>query len=282
MDKNNYKPLIILLRLMAKLPHSAQQFLGAKLGVLLPKILKKRHRISKINITLTNQPEGTLERHWGSLGISLFETANALFASSKRVKEHLSIANPKVIQELLDKKKNIMLLVPHTTHMLLAGRCLLTKFPTHNIYRPQNNEAFNHFMTKAYTDNGATLLNTNNPRGIITAMKSGAPVWYAPDVDSTNKHTFAPFYGIPTLTLVATKKLSDMAKASIVPLSFIRKGGEYCLTFGEPFDLKDLSPQAAGERVNSELELLINAAPEQYYWVHKRFKTTQDGHNHYA
>lgn len=279
---SNYKPFIILLRLMASMPHGMQQFLGKKLGFLLPRLLKKRYRISEINLTLTNQPPETLENHWKSLGISLFETANALFASSTRIEQHLSISNPEVIQGLLDNKENIMLLVPHTTHMLLAGRCLLTKFPTYNIYRPQNNQAFNHFMTKAYTDNGASLINTNDPRGIIGSMKSGVPVWYAPDADLTNKHIFAPFYGVPTSTLIATKKLSDMAKAYIVPLSFIRKDAEYILSFGQPFKLNELSVQEAGARVNRELEALINKAPEQYYWVHKRFKTTPDGKDHYA
>lgn len=274
-------PIIMLLKIMALLPHKAQQRLGRKLGKVLPKILKKRYLISKVNIDLTKQPDGTLDKHWESLGISLFETANALFARSDRLNPRLIINNPEIVQSLMDNGENIMLLVPHTTHMLLAGRCLLTKFPTFNIYRPQNNKAFNHYMTKAYTDNGSTLIKSDNPRGIIKALKSGTPVWYAPDVSQSGKNTFASFYGIPTLTLTSTKKLSDISKAKIVPLSFIRTNGNYTLSFETPFSLADLSQEDAGCKVNNELEKLINKKPEQYYWVHRRFKATKNNKDVY-
>jgi lauroyl/myristoyl acyltransferase len=261
---------------MAILPASIQIPIGSFIGIPISKIIKKRFRISKINISMTNQPKGTLKKHWKSLGISLFETANALFASSEKIEKSLIVNNRALIDNLISSESNIMLLVPHTTHMLLAGRALLTVFKTHNIYRPQTNKIFNHFLTTAYTNNGSTLIDANNPREIIRSMKSGTPVWYAPDNDIYSKSVFAPFFGVPTSTLVATQKLAKISNATIVPLSFIRKGNRYVLSFGNGFNLKDLSEFDAATKVNQELEKLINLAPEQYYWVHRRFKTNPD------
>jgi len=261
---------------MAKIPHKYQQKLGGSIGLFLSKLLKRRYRISKINISLTGQPDGTLDAHWRALGISLFETANALFAPSSKIADQLTIKNMNIVDSLMAKGQNIMLLVPHTTHMLLAGRALLTVFKTNNIYRPQNNKAFNYYLTKSYSDHGANLIDSSDVREIIKSIKSGTPLWYAPDNDLRSKSVFSSFFGIQASTLIATKKLSDMANASIVPLSFIRKNGEYCLSFNEPFKLDNLSEQAAADKVNYELEKLIDKVPEQYYWVHRRFKTTPD------
>ena len=276
MHKYKYNFSMVLLRIMATLPVFIQVPIGSLLGIIISKIIRKRFKISQINILHTNQPPGTLINHWKSLGISLFETANALFASSVKINRTLVVNNKEIIDNLLASKSNIILLVPHTTHMLLAGRALLTIFKTHNIYRPQTNKTFNHFLTTAYTDNGSTLVDANNPREIIRSMKSGFPVWYAPDNDIYSKSVFAPFFGVPTSTLVATQKLAKISNATIVPLSFIRRGNQYVLGFGDGFKLNDLSELGAATKVNQEIEKLINLAPEQYYWVHRRFKTTPD------
>lgn len=269
---------ILLLRVMAILPFSAQVFAGKRLGGALKHVLHARLRISKINIAATNQPEGTLSKHWESLGIGMFETANSLFSSEAKIHKLITVRGRNVIDELVNNNENIILLAPHTTHTLLTGRAILTIFNTHNVYRPQNNEMFNHHMTKSYTTNGATLINTNDPKSIIRAIKSKTPVWYAPDHDLPGNNVFVDFFGVQTSTLTSTQKLANITNAKIVPISFIRHNKGYYLEFKPPISMpKSMPPEQAARLINKTIEGLIAPAPDQYYWVHRRFKTRPEG-----
>jgi len=274
---NQHNFATFLLKALSMIPIKAQFLIGKPLGDLLRVILPRRLQVTKVNLKITGHGDDILNRHWDSLGISIFETANALFASNRKISSRLTIKNRNIVDDLIDRGENIMFLVPHTTHMLLAGRSLLTIFKTHNIYRPQNNKSFNHYMTKAYSDNGANLVNSKDVTDIIKALKSGTPVWYAPDQDIAGKQIFAPFFNHPTSTITATKRLATLSKANIVPLSFIRHNDEYILDFSESFTFMNMDEVQAATKVNFELEKLIEKAPDQYYWVHRRFKTTIDG-----
>lgn len=116
-------------------------------------------------------------------------------------------------------------------------------------------------------------------RGLVRTLKIGLPIWYAGDQDYGRKHSvFAPFFGQSAATITALSRLSRMGKAAVVPLFFFRReDGSYLIEFQpelEGFPCGDDLEDAT--RMNRVLEQAVERYPEQYLWIHRRFKRQQD------
>jgi len=113
----------------------------------------------------------------------------------------------------------------------------------------------------------------------MKAIKGGLPIWYAPDQDLGEKNSiFAPFFNIQTATISATARLAKTQNTVVIPFLFIRSSSGYTMNFEPP--LNDYPSDDAVEnasRTNQILQDQILKAPEQYLWIHRRFKTRPKG-----
>ncbi|MES1168701.1 MAG: lipid A biosynthesis acyltransferase, partial [Oleiharenicola lentus] len=86
--------------------------------------------------------------------------------------------------------------------------------------------------------------------------------------------------GVPAITNTATSKIAKMTGSAVVPYFARReRDGSYTLSIHPPlenFPTDDLSADAI--RINRLIEDNIRLAPEQYFWVHKRFKARGEGY----
>ena len=118
-------------------------------------------------------------------------------------------------------------------------------------------------------------------RATVKAMKSGRPLYYLPDLDYGRKESiFVPFFGVPAATITGLPRLARLANAAVVPCVVrMGPGGEgYVLELGAPWaDYPSDDVDADTRRMNAWLEGVIRTMPEQYYWVHRRFKTRPEG-----
>jgi KDO2-lipid IV(A) lauroyltransferase len=125
------------------------------------------------------------------------------------------------------------------------------------------------------------MFDKDDIRGTVRYLRAGGTLWYAPDQDMRSKDTvFAPFFGVPAATITATHHLARLSGALVVPFFHHRlPGGRgYVLRLGAPlenFPSADILADTA--RINTCIEDMVRAAPEQYLWVHKRFKTRPPG-----
>ena len=125
------------------------------------------------------------------------------------------------------------------------------------------------------------MFNKDDIRGSVKYLRAGGTLWYAPDQDMPSKNkVFAPFFGVPTATITATHHLARMGRALVIPFYHRRLPGKagYALRLGAPMENlpgADVCQDTA--RINACIEQMIRAAPEQYLWVHKRFKTRPEG-----
>jgi Lauroyl/myristoyl acyltransferase len=109
---------------------------------------------------------------------------------------------------------------------------------------------------------------------IVRLLRDGGVVWYGPDQTLEVANTaFVPFFGVPVRTLTATTRLAQMGRARVLPYFCERVGGRYRLRFGAVLeDFPGTDPVADAARINGVLEAAIRRVPEQYFWVHRRFK----------
>jgi KDO2-lipid IV(A) lauroyltransferase len=269
------------MRIGVFIPFNFQVLIGKTIGKLLYPFMHKLRSTAYSNIShcfpdkKQNQVNLLVKRHFEAIGVSFFETANAYYGSDKKIKKLLTITNENFFQDALKEEGGIILLCSHFMPLMLGSRALLINHTIANIYRPQNNKLFDRIMVKGYKKNGAVMIKSTDTRSIIKAINNSLPIWYAPDQDlGKNNSVFAPFFGIQTATASATARLAKNNNTRVIPYSFIRTKKGYKMTFEKPIaNYPSNDPIQDATIVNQILEKQIVKSPEQYLWIHRRFKT---------
>ena len=273
--------LILLMRASVFIPFKTQVLIGKVIGRLLYPFMHKFRSTAYSNIShcfpdkKQTQVNLLVKRHFEAIGVSFFETANAYYGSDHKISKLLTISNEQLFKDELKKEGGIILLCSHFMPLMLGSRALLLNHTIANIYRPQNNKLFDRIMVKGYKKNGAVMIKSTDTRSIIKAIRNSLPIWYAPDQDlGKNNSVFAPFFGIQTATASATSRLAKNNNTRVIPYSFVRTKNGYSMSFEKPIsNYPSNDPVQDATVVNKILEKQIKKSPEQYLWVHRRFKT---------
>ena len=273
--------LILFMRIGVFIPFKAQVVAGKAIGRMMYPFMHKLRSTAYSNIShcfpekKQPQVERLVKRHFEAIGVSFFETANAYYGTDNKIKKLLTIKNEHFFKDALKEEGGIILLCSHFMPLMLGSRALLIKHTIANIYRPQNNTLFDSAMVKGYKKNGAVMIKSTDTRSIIKAINNSLPIWYAPDQDlGKNNSVFAPFFGIQTATASATARLAKNNNTRVIPYSFIRTSNGYLMSFEKPIsNYPSNDPIHDATVINQILEKQINHAPEQYLWIHRRFKT---------
>lgn len=285
-----YWPLwlgLALLRLSAFLPYSLMQRLSHGLGYLFYKAVPKRRAIAETNIRLClpqlsdEQVKRLARDSIDSAAMSVFETALAWWGSDRRMSKMVRFEGTEYMDEAMAKGKGVIMLGGHYTTLEISGRLLTFYMKNfHPVYMAAKNKLYNSVMVRSRERAISSLLENRDMRKIIATLKSGEAIWYAPDQDfGADGSVFAPFMGVQTATIVATARLARLSGAAVVPFYSQRMGnGQYVVRFGKMFenfpsgdDIKDAT------LINQAIEEQIHRSPEQYLWIHRRFKTRPEG-----
>jgi len=276
-----------LLRLSAFLPYSIMLSFSHGLGALVYKALPKRRAIAETNIRLCipqledAQVSQLARASVDSAAMSFFETALAWWGSDRRLKKMVRFEGTENMDEARAMGKGVILLGGHYTTLEISGR-LLTYYMKdfHPVFMAAKNELYNTVMKNSRERSISTLLDNRDMRKIIATLKTGSAVWYAPDQDFGREGSvFAPFMGVQTATIVATSRLARLSGAAVVPFYSQRLNtGTYIVRFGKMLenfpsgdDIKDATI------INQAIEEQVHRSPEQYLWMHRRFKTRPEG-----
>ena len=277
--------LILLMRIGVFIPFNAQVIIGRTIGKVMYPLMSKLRSTAYSNIShcfpekKQSQVNALVKSHFEAIGISLFETANAYYASDKKIIKLLTTKNEHFFKDALKQEGGIILLCAHFMPLMLGSRALLINHTIANIYRPQNNKLFDQAMVKGYKNHGAVMIKSTDTRSIVKAINNSLPIWYAPDQDLGEKNSvFALLFGIPTATASATARLAKNNNTRVIPYSFIRTKKGYEMSFEEPLqNFPSNNPVDDATTTNMILEKQIKKTPEQYLWIHRRFKTRPEG-----
>lgn len=277
--------LLFLLWLTAHLPFVLQRLLSYVFGFLLYYLLPSRRHIAWVNIQLCfsdknlAQQKQLLKAHFKALGMNVVAIANSFYLNKVRTLKICHLQGVEHLDQALRNNQAIILLSGHWTSMPFAGCVVAKTVAMGNIFRPQNNALFDKIMRKNFTKKGIKMIASKDTKSMIRTLKSGMPIWYTHDQDLGVKHSiFAPFFGTKTATITATAKLAKSANATVLPVMFYFKNGYYIFKFSPPlvnYPSGDFLKDAT--LTNRILEQQIKCVPEQYFWVHRRFKTRPIG-----
>lgn len=277
-----------LLRLSVLLPYPLLLRLGRAIGWLIYHLVPRRRHVAEVNIAhafpqLQLPAQQQLVREsFDSSAIALFEGGMSWWSSDDRLRQLHRIEGIEHLQQALAHGKGAILLGGHYTTLEISGRLLA--FHTdriYPIYKPARNSLFDAVMVSARKRLFDGLLDNSDMRAILRTLKQGKIIWYAPDQDfGMERSVFAPFFGVQTATLTTTARLAKLSAAPLLPFYSQRlPGGEgYLLTILPPLEEFPSGDDVAdATRVNQVIEAGVCAAPEQYLWVHRRFKSRPPG-----
>ena len=151
------------------------------------------------------------------------------------------------------------------------------------LYAHQKNPVYDRLLLRGRTRFGLSqaIPRQDGVRAVIASIRSGRPFYYAPDLDFGRKDAvFVPFFGVTAATITGVSRLAKLTRAKVLPCvaRMLPGGGGYVVTIlpaWENFPTDDFT--ADTRRVNAFIEEQAQSMPEQYYWVHKRFKTRPHG-----
>jgi Kdo2-lipid IVA lauroyltransferase/acyltransferase len=280
-----------LLRLLALLPYAAIARLGRLIGVLLRHLPLGFVRTARRNMELclpeltTAQREQLLNEHFKSLGIALLEIPFAWWSTPERLARITRFEGTEHLQAALARGRGVILLTAHFTSLEMAGRTLLSLAPVSFLYRPTKNAVIAYALRRFRTARGGHAIPKDDIRAFISALRHNECVWYAPDQSYRKKGAeMVRLFGIPAATNTLTSRLARTTGATVLPYFFQRLPGTqgYRAVIHPPLELSDCAV-ADTERFNHLIEAQVRLAPEQYLWIHRRFKgLSQDYPDYYG
>ena len=275
---------------LARLPWPLQRALGRVIGVVLRVLLRDRRRVAERNLALCF-PEldaaaraDLLRRHFAALGIGLFEFARAWWGSVEPMRKGLVVEGMEHVHAAQAAGRSVIVCSGHFTTLEICARLACDHVPLAGMYRPHGTAAMEWAVKRGRSRYAAAMFTKQDVRGSVRHLKRGGLLWYAPDQDpSKGERVFVPFFGQPANSLASTHQLARLSGAAVMMFQHYRRpDGGYTLKMWPAFDgFPSDDAVADTARVMAAVEEMVRAAPEQYLWIHRRFKRQPDGRSPY-
>ena len=277
-----------MLWLIVQLPYPVLYRLGNGLGRLALRFMKRRAKIAYRNLELCFPDKTDAERHqmvvknFESVGMGVIETGIAWFWPTRRVNRWMDASGLEHIRAVQDSGRGVLLIGIHFLTLEMGARMFGIHNPGIGVYRPNDNPVIDLMQTWGRMRSNKDMIDRKDLKGMVRALKNGEIIWYAPDHDyGPRASVFAPLFAVKdAATTSGTWMLAKMSKACIVPFVPRRKPD------GKGYELIILPPecnpplddaQTTATWMNKIIEECIMMAPEQYMWLHRRFKTRPEG-----
>ena len=277
--------VLFLLWCLRWLPPHAVAALGRGLGNLLFHWGRKRVTLINLRACFPEKTDAERERIgrgvFQSLGRATLELGRLWYAPVDLALENVTLRDRQYMDEWRGHIP-VIVLAPHFVGLDIGGARFSREYPeAFSMYSEQKNKVFDHALRRArrrYSE--ATLITRQQGlRPVLKALKDKKPFYYLPDMDFGAKDAvFVDFFGNKTATITAVSRLCGITGAKVIPLITRQTETGYEARFypaWENFPSGDV--EADARRLNAFLEERIREMPDQYFWVHKRFKTRPPG-----
>ncbi|MDR2925993.1 MAG: lipid A biosynthesis acyltransferase [Azoarcus sp.] len=282
--------MIFVFWLVHWLPLPILALFGRLLGMFCYVFIVPRRRIAAKNLKLCfpelddRARRRLLRRHFQAFGRSMFERGILWWASPKRFRRIVRFKGEEQMRALVQAGTPVIVVAPHFVGLDMGGSRAGMSFDGASVYARQDNDlVFDAWLRRGRLRFGNQILLEKDEgiRGAVKALKSGRPFYYLPDMDLGCKDAiFVPFFGVEASTVTGLSRIARLTGAKVLPsvTRMLSGGGGYVLEIGEAwenFPTDDV--EADTRKMNAWIESAVRTMPEQYYWIHRRFRTRPDG-----
>ena len=275
------------MRLITLLPLRVLAAIGHGVGMLAYHLGASRRNIALKNIKACfpefseEEANRVNKEHFSYVGQSVFTVPANMWISEDRFKSRIVLEGREHFDKALAEGKNIILLAPHFIGLDAGGLAIGIEREAMTMYQYAKNTLMDEIIKRGRGRFGSHLIERKAPlRRVIKAIRKGLPFYYLPDQDAGRKGIFVPFFHPLASTIPALGKFAKVSNAVVIPIKtrVKPKGAGYHITFEEPLKNYPTGDDIADTTVmNQAIEKMVRSMPEQYLWVHKRFKTRPEG-----
>ena len=280
---------LAFIRLLVMLPLPILAVSGYLIGSIAYCVMGKRRAIAYKNIRVCfpewteRQCTVTNYKHFCYLGQMILTTCMNWWISSARFDRLVTIHNREHYDQAIADGNNIILLSPHFLAIEISGLALQRERKMVGMYQYMKNPILNIMAIQGrsrFSTNAGMFERKAPLRGILREINKGCPFSYYPDQDAMRKGVFVPFFHTLASTTPALSKFVGVTKAVVIPARNVMKpwGMGYDVYLGEPVQGLNTKDEIVDTTVmNKSIEMMVRETPEQYLWVHKRYKTRPEG-----
>lgn len=280
-----------ILRLICLLPHRMALAVGRVLGRVAHRVGGSRRAIVRRNIELCFPDLSPGERdalafeHFKALGMTVIEMGLGRWASDRHLRSITTLTGIEHVQKALASGKGVILLSAHFTTLEIMGRVLAQNMPPFDaVFRRNRSEFMTELQRTGRERSAESTIEKRDIKKMVRSLRANRAVWYAPDQSYNRKGSeVIPFFGIPAMHTTATSTLARLGEATVVPFfPRRRRDSTYELTLLPAFEnFPGNDPVADTKRYVELLEQHVRSCPEQYFWVHRKFKDLPEGYPDY-
>ena len=273
--------VVLLLPVIAYLPISLRLFISRFICKAL--LVFSSYRVSIVSSNLKACfPDMSLEemlalkqRCFENISYGFTENAVSWHRSDSYIKKSLTRSNFAIVENYNNAGLPVIFLLPHFTHMFLAIRSIRILTPGYGIRKEQNSKICEAYYNRCFKKNKMNDILQHETKKAIFLLRKKHNFVLLPDADLGMKNSvFADFFGIKAATVTSVSKLARLGGAKVVAVNFYRENNKYMLQFEDLSDhmtFTELESDAA--LINKTFEKYIKMHPDQYGWLHRRFKT---------
>lgn len=273
--------------LTAQLPFAWQMAIGRQIGRLSHLLARRRRHICEVNIALcfpelsASQQKRLVKDTFVSNGMGIMEIGLSWCRRPAEFMDRVDVHGLENLRQAHAQGRGVLLVSAHFCTLELIGALFSQLFPVNVTYRAHKNPLFDALMKRGRQRHFDAVIERKQVRRAMRSLRNGDVLWYAADQDYGPKHAvFANFFGRPAATIKATTQFARFNDSVVVFFAHYRKpdNSGYELYFSEPLTgYPSGDEKADAERINALIESAIRKHPEQYIWLHRRFKTRQPG-----
>jgi KDO2-lipid IV(A) lauroyltransferase len=275
-----------VMHVLGRLPLAWVRALGCMLGWLLYVLAVPRRRVAQTNLRLCFPDKSSAQIR--ALTIQTFvHFAQAWLdrgwlwhGSQEVVRRRLTLSG--AVSELQNDEP-VVIFAPHFVGLDAGWTALAQRLSRHftTIYTNQSNKIVDAWFLAGRRRFGNARLfgRADGVKTIVAALRAGDPLYLLPDMNfGLEDSVFVPFYGVSAATLPSLSRFAKLGRAKVVPVVTRMTPHGYevqVMPAWAGFPSDDVVADTAF--MNLRLQSFIDTMPDQYFWVHKRFKDRPPG-----
>ncbi|HZX32487.1 MAG TPA: lysophospholipid acyltransferase family protein [Rhodocyclaceae bacterium] len=281
--------LVALLWLLHWLPLPVLRAIGGFIGRILYVLGRERREVALTNLRLCFPDLGETERealarhHFIAFSQAFIDRTLGWWAPRWRLRRLIRLHGEENLRD--PEGRPVILLAPHFVGLDAGGTMMTMTTPLVSVYSNQKNPVINQVLLNGRLRFNQPILMSRQDgmRKAIKALKDGYPFYYLPDMDFGPKESiFVPFFGVTAATITGVSRLARLTHARVVPCITRQVKDGYEVELQPAWEnYPGDSVEADTERMNRYIETQVLRMPEQYFWLHKRFKTRPPGEQRY-
>ncbi len=286
-DASKYRLLKLFVRGLGRLPVSAADYWAGLLGRLWFKIDKRHRVVAMDNISQSfsslaaDQVERLTKQVFINIASILFEVAWAQKFDKNAFLSHFTIKGLDHVKKAHAKGRGIIVVTCHMGNFeMLIPAIDETGFKGYAIYRPLNFKPMDRLIREMRQRFDVTMIPMRGAsKKVVDILGQGGVVGSLIDQNvDWYKGVFVDFFGRPACTNNGMAALVMRSKAPVIPMYTVRKNREYLIEFLPEIPLEETGDRIRDIEKNTQnytaaVESMIRRYPDQYFWVHNRWKT---------